>query len=235
MSNNFFKFKQFTVYHDLCAMKVGTDGVLLGAWAGCTDCNSILDVGTGSGLIALMMAQRSRAQIDAVEIDERACRQALANVEESPFPSRIRVVHTDYQSFHPGYLYDLIVSNPPYFSLSLENPDSVKARARHNASLSFETLIRKSSLLLKDGGRLAVIVPFEARTIWNQQALSCRLNLLKETSVKSKTGKPPKRILLEYIKGAADCIDRTELVIEQDKHMYSPEYVELTKDFYLSL
>lgn len=234
MSNIFFKFKQFTVYHDLCAMKVGTDGVLLGAWVDCKDCNNILDVGTGSGLIALMTAQRSHAQmIDALDMDEEACRQALVNVEKSPFSSRIHVIREDFHSFYPGYSYDLIVSNPPYFSSSLENPDGRKAAARHHSALSFEALIRKSSLLLKEGGRLAVIVPFEARAAWNNQTLSCRLNLLKETAVKSKTGKPPKRILLEYIKGKADQIVRTELVIAQENGTYNAEYLELTREFYL--
>jgi tRNA1Val (adenine37-N6)-methyltransferase len=232
MSNIFFKFKQFTVYHDLCAMKVGTDGVLLGAWVDCENCSSILDVGTGSGLIALMTAQRSHAQIDALDIDAEACRQALVNAEKSPFASRIRVMREDFLSFHPGCSYDLIVSNPPYFSSSPENPDSRKATARHNTALSFEALIRQSSLLLKEGGRLAVIVPFEARAAWNSQTLSCRLSLLKETVVKSKPNKPPKRILLEYIKGKAEPVTRTELVIAQE-NQYTAEYLALTKDFYL--
>lgn len=232
MSNVFFRFKQFTVYHDLCAMKVGTDGVLLGAWADCGDCGSILDVGTGSGLIALMTAQRSRAQIDALDIDAGACKQAAVNVERSPFSSRIRVVHEDYRTFHSEDLYDLIVSNPPYFSLSPENPDDRKAKARHSVSLSFEELVRKSSLLLRDNGKLAVIVPFEARTTWNRQTLSCRLSLLRETSVRSKPDKPPKRILLEYVKGKAERVERTELVISRE-NQYTPEYIALTGAFYL--
>ena len=133
MSNPFFQFKQFTIRHDKCAMKVGTDGVLLGAWAGTESCNRILDIGTGTGLIALMLAQRSKAAIDAIDIEADACLQAQENAESSLFAGRINVFHSDLVDFAQAstHLYDLIVSNPPYFVDSLKCPNLQRNTARH--------------------------------------------------------------------------------------------------------
>ena len=138
MPNPYFSFKQFTVYHDRCAMKVGTDGVLLGAWTDVSGARDILDIGTGTGLIALMLAQRSEAHIVAVDIDEDAVKQAKENVEKSPWPGRIEVERHDICCFNSDIRYDVIVSNPPYFFNSLKCPDGQRNIARHTVGLNFE-------------------------------------------------------------------------------------------------
>ena len=146
MSNPFFQFKQFTIRHDKCAMKVGTDGVLLGAWAGTESCSRILDVGTGTGLIALMLAQRSKAVVDAIDIDADACLQAQENAESSLFAGRINVFHSDLADFAQAstHLYGLIVSNPPYFVDSLKCPNLQRNTARHTDTLTLEDLLQYS-------------------------------------------------------------------------------------------
>ena len=142
MSNPYFQFKQFTVWHDKCAMKVGTDGVLLGAWASVQNAHKILDVGTGTGLVALMLAQRSLpdADIIALEIDGAAAGQARENVTRSPWKERVEVVQTDFRDYQSSDKFDVIVSNPPYFVDSLECPDQQRNAARHNGSLTYEEL-----------------------------------------------------------------------------------------------
>ncbi len=158
MSNPFFQFKQFTIRHDKCAMKVGTDGVLLGAWAGTESCSRILDVGTGTGLIALMLAQRSKAVVDAIDIEADACLQAQENAESSLFAGRINVFHSDLVDFAQAstHLYDLIVSNPPYFVDSLKCPNLQRNTARHTDTLTLEDLLQYSRKLLAPQGRIAL-------------------------------------------------------------------------------
>lgn len=153
-----FRFKRFTVEQDLCAMKVGMDGVLLGAWA--QGGKRILDIGTGTGLIALMMAQRNLySLVTAIDIDEGACRQAMKNVENSPFRNQIVVRHESVQEHHG--LYDAIVSNPPYFMDSLGAPDAQRHLARHTDTLSYAELMQAAYRLLTDDGEFSVIVPFD--------------------------------------------------------------------------
>ena len=165
MSNPFFQFKQFTIRHDKCAMKVGTDGVLLGAWAGTESCSRILDVGTGTGLIALMLAQRSKAVVDAIDIDADACLQAQENAESSLFAGRINVFHSDLVDFAQAstHLYDLIVSNPPYFVDSLKCPNLQRNTARHTDTLTLEDLLQYSRKLLAPQGRIALILPYDQK------------------------------------------------------------------------
>ena len=154
MSNPYFQFKQFTVWHDQCAMKVGTDGVLLGAWASVERARRILDIGTGTGLVALMLAQRSLldAKIVALEIDEAAAGQARENVARSPWQERIEVVQADFKKYRSSDKFDVIVSNPPYFVDSLECPDRQRAAARHNDSLTYEELLEGVNRLLAADG-----------------------------------------------------------------------------------
>ncbi|MDR1610320.1 MAG: methyltransferase [Candidatus Symbiothrix sp.] len=232
MSNPYFQFKQFTVYHDLCAMKVGTDGVLLGAWADCTQAKTALDIGTGSGLIALMLAQRSGAPIHAIDIDENACEQAKINFENSPFSSLLIVEKAAFQHWETSLRFDLIVSNPPYFSDSLKSPNAQRNFARHNDSLFFADLIGKSLSLMNPGGKLAVILPFDGFGDFHTLALENRLFLCRKTLVSSLPHKPVKRVLLEYSNQEADYKENI-LLIEQSPKIYSEEYIALTKDFYL--
>ena len=232
MPNPYFQFKQFTVFHDQCAMKVGTDGVLLGAWANCNAANDILDIGTGSGLIALMLAQRSKAKIDALDIDEDACKQAEYNIRNSKFSDRINIIQADFKNFDIAKQYDLIVSNPPYFSNSLQAPDKQRNLARHNDALSFEDLIRKSTTLLTETGKIALILPFDTENTIQICAENNGLFLCRKTFVCPKQDTPPKRILLEYSKTKTQA-EISQLYLEIERHVYSDEFRKLTEAFYL--
>ncbi|MGI6049150.1 MAG: tRNA1(Val) (adenine(37)-N6)-methyltransferase [Petrimonas sp.] len=238
MRNKYFKFKQFTVFHDKCAMKVGTDGVLLGAWATVRHCQSILDVGTGSGLIALMAAQRNnRAKITAIEIDTEAALQAKENVKNSPFNDRITVLPLSFQDFISSATgkFDLIVSNPPFFINSLPSPDIKRTDARHADLLTLNELFGLSKNLLSETGIFSLIYPFSERENIMSVAEKENLYLSRETVVFPTPHTLPKRILLEFSVQEREHIDRSELTIEEKRHIYTPEFGQLTKDFYLYL
>ncbi len=228
-----FRFKQFTVCQKQAAMKVGTDGVLLGAWASvCPTDRAILDIGTGTGLIALMMAQRnSVAQIVGVEIDSESAAQARENVGMSPWRDRIEVAECAVQEFVSEQRFDLIVSNPPYFVDSLKSPDEGRNNARHTDTLSFAELMHAAERLLAPDGRFAVIVPAEA-------ALSViaagRLHLVRRCDVRTKPAGVTKRVMLEFSPRFEGAAVREELTVGDGSNGgYSPEYVALTRDFYL--
>ncbi len=236
MPNNYFKFKQFAVYQDQCAMKVGTDGVLLGAWVDCEKAKSILDIGTGTGLISLMLAQRSSAFIDAVEIDQQACDQAKENVKKSLWKDRIEILHSSFQEYYKSTnkKYDLIVSNPPYFQNSLLAPDKKRTDARHNSNLQLEDLMSGSLKLLNDDGILGVILPYLEGNMFILKASEFGLYCVRQTKVLPNPGKQPKRLLLEFSRNKKPLIEQ-ELIIELNKrHEYSEAYKNLTKDFYLA-
>ena len=234
MSQNYFSFKQFTVYHDLCAMKVGTDGVLLGAWANCENCGNILDIGTGSGLIALMLAQRSHAEIDAIDIDESAYKQAFGNFENSGFEKRLKAYHADFFQFKPAYSYDLIVSNPPYFVDSLQSPDEQRTGARHTNNLFFSRMIEKSYQILSSKGKLSLILPYESLSTISNIAEKNQFYLSRKTIVRSMENHPPKRVLLEFSK-ETNSSEEQDIFIEKSRHVYSDAYIRLTRDFYLKM
>lgn len=238
MSNPFFQFKQFTIRHDKCAMKVGTDGVLLGAWAGTDSCNRILDIGTGTGLIALMLAQRSPAIIDAIDIDTDACLQAQENVVASPFAERIQVRHSALADFAQAATdrYDLIVSNPPYFVDSLKCPDRQRNTARHTDTLTLEDLLQDSRKLLAPQGRIALILPYDQKERLTDCIRTYQLFLSKETSVIPVPGAQPKRLLAELTADQpASPASSDRLILEIARHQYTDEYIRLTKDFYLKM
>lgn len=232
MANSFFRFKQFTVHQDKCAMKVGTDGVLLGAWAPVENITSILDVGTGTGLISLMLSQRSIATITAIDIDEGAVCQARENFEQSPWKERLNVLHTDFNTFQPSGLFDLIVSNPPYFVNSLKSPDAQRSIARHDNTLTYNNLFRGVSQFLAPEGIFAVIVPADVLNTIVSIAAPYNLYPYKHTDVITSPGKPPKRTLICFTASVYDCRP-DELLIELERHKYSNEYIALTRDFYL--
>lgn len=235
VANNYFRFKQFTVFHDRCAMKVGTDGVLLGAWASADHCKRILDVGTGSGLIALQLAQRcSAAHITAVEIDAQAAAQATENTNASPWSERLEVLHTDFLQYQPEETFDLIVSNPPYFQDALKCPDAQRNTARHTDTLSFEAFFRQSVKMLSADGRIALIIPTEAEESLLNAATLSSLFPHRRLAVFTKPGKPCRRLLIEFGLREQTC-RQEELCIEHEHHHYTPEYISLTKDFYLAL
>jgi tRNA1Val (adenine37-N6)-methyltransferase len=239
MANNYFKFKQFSVVQDLCAMKVGTDGVLLGAWATVTDTDeNILDIGCGTGLIALMLAQRtSKARITGIDIDAGAVLQSSLNFMNSPWYDRLRSVHQPLHLFAIGceQRYDLIVSNPPFFSNSLKAPDKARNTARHTDTLNSNDLLRIASLLLNETGRICLILPVDEGLQLVQSAANNGLYTKQRIEVFPKPGLKAKRLLLEFVKTPCDC-HISEITIESEqRHIYSEEFSLMVKDFYLKL
>lgn len=234
MPNPYFSFKQFTVYHDRCAMKVGTDGVLLGAWTDVASARRILDVGTGTGLISLMLAQRSDALIKAIDIDPDAVEQARGNIAASPWKDRIEVEQQDICRYVSDACFDVIVSNPPYFINSLKCPDGQRNTARHTDGLSFEDLIGAAARLLHPEGAFSVIIPTDGMELFRKIAASHKLHLSRRTLIRTKPDAEPKRVLLAFKLCPGGCINDS-LNIELARHVYSDEYIALTKDFYLRM
>lgn len=235
MPNPFFSFKKFTIRHDRCAMKVGTDGVLLGAWADVSSSRQILDIGTGTGLIALMLAQRNeQASITAIDLDGDAVSQARENVAESPWKERVEVVHQDVCNYSPARCFDTIVSNPPYFINSLKCPDGQRNTARHTDTLDASRLMERVSLLLSADGHFSLILPSEQVEELQEMASGYGLFLRRHTQVITRPGLAPKRALLEFRKQKGTC-QVNSLVIELERHVYSEEYKALTRDFYLKM
>ena len=227
-----FKFKQFAVEQDDVAMKVGTDGVLLGAWAECEGARRILDIGTGTGVIALQMAQRNpTAQVKAVEIDETAAKRARANFDNSPWAERLEVVQTAVQEFEPTEKFDLIISNPPYFVDSLLPPDAKRSTARHTHDLTFEELDRAVCRFLAESGRFALILP---EPEFERYAEQSQLHLVRRCNVHSVEGGAIKRVMGEFSKDKPAKIEIESLAIEVERRgEFSADYRALTKDFYL--
>jgi tRNA1Val (adenine37-N6)-methyltransferase len=234
-----FQFKQFVIHQDRCAMKVGTDGVLLGAWAPVNDNPfSVLDVGAGTGIIALMLAQRTHAeQIDALEIDEDAYEQAVENFENSPWRDRLFCFHAGLDEFieEPEDEYDLIVSNPPFYTEDYKTENEQRDLARFQDAMPFEELIEAADLLLSENGIFALIIPFKEEEKFIALAKESELYPIKITRVKGTLKTEIKRSLLAFSRNEASDVEIDELVIETDRHVYTPEYIELTKDFYLKM
>ena len=232
MSNPFFTIKQFTIRHDRCAMKVGTDGVLLGAWTDVSHSCRILDIGTGTGLIALMLAQRCpKASITAIDIDAEAVEQAHENILSSPWKDRVEVLLQDICTFPANQQFDSIVSNPPYFIDSLKCPDSQRNTARHTDTLDAKRLLESVARLLSDNGRFSIILPAEQTDLLIQSAYTQGLYPSRQTAVITRPGLSPKRILMEFQK-KKEAFHPDELIIELERHVYSEGYIALTKDFY---
>jgi tRNA1Val (adenine37-N6)-methyltransferase len=242
MASPFFRFKQFTVWHDRCAMKVGTDGVLLGAWCPIQIENpsntfNILDIGTGSGLIALMLAQRAPyARITAIDIDQKAVEQAQYNFSISPWKERLECHLSALQQVEGEELFDLIVSNPPYFQDSLKNPDNQRAMARHTDTLSYSELLAHSARLLTHNGTLALVLPIEAEQQIITIAQTHKLYPTHITHVYPKPGKAAKRLLIAFsllpIANSPSPIANS-LTLESATSPRSEEYKNLTQEFYL--
>lgn len=237
MSNPYFSFKKFTVYHDKCAMKVGTDGVLLGAWVKLGKVRRVLDVGTGTGLIALMLSQRSEGfiSIDAIDIDEDAVLQTLENVERASFRS-VKAIHSSLQDYVEkcDAKYDIIVSNPPYFSSSLHSPDGQRTLARHTNSLPMVEFMNISARLLSSDGYLSLIFPYAEKDLLIDLAENAGLFVSRITNVYPMPHLNAKRVLLEFSKVKQNA-EIADLIIEKERHIYTDDFTELVKDFYLKL
>lgn len=233
-----FQFKQFTIQQDRTAMKVGTDGVLLGAWAPVGhNPFSILDIGAGTGLIALMLAQRSHAeQIDALEIDEDAYEQCVENFEESPWGDRLFCYHAGLDEFmeEPEDEYDLILSNPPFYTEDYTSGNEQRDKARFAEAMPFEDLVEAASILLSDEGVFAVIIPFKEEEKFSALAKEEGLYPFKITRVKGMPTTEIKRSLMAFSRVEQEVVI-DELVIETARHQYTPEYIALTQDFYLKM
>ena len=250
-----FTFKQFAIWQERCAMKVGTDGVLLGAWARVEHCHRILDMGTGTGLVALMAAQRSRADVVAIDLDADAVAQAAENVAASSWGKRIQVLQADARELKPTLfqhdtddngnnsevriqnsklLFDAVLCNPPFFENSLKSPDAARTMARHTDTLSFDELARSAACLLAPEGELSVVIPYDRAHDMTVSAACCGLFATRQTIVVPVEGGKPKRILMAFSReGAAHTIET--LCIHDAQRQYTPEYVRLVEDFYLKM
>ncbi len=236
MSDTTFRFRQFTVHQEKCAMKVGTDAVLLGSWVQPYTALRILDIGTGTGLIALMLAQKSLAQIDAVDIDEGAFLQAKENFRISPWFDRLHIFHQSFQDFvstHPGK-YDLIVSNPPYFQHASKPTHESRINARHNDCLSFKELINGVKKILAPAGRFCVILPFKEGMEFMDQAHTEGLFCHHLIRVKTKASKTEKRLMMEFGYHFG-LLTEEELIIQEEDNSFTENYIKLTKEYYLNL
>ena len=236
--NNPFKFKQFTVHQDQCAMKIGTDGVLLGAWTSLENYpESILDIGTGTGIIALQLAQQSNAElIDAIEINNNAFEQAVQNFENSPWSDRLYCYHASIEEFVSEIddKYDLIVSNPPFYNDSFQSEDEARNKARFTGSLSFKMLLESVSKLLSEKGIFSVIIPFKEEKTFINLAKKHNLLVSKICNVKGTPTSEIKRSLIEFSFIKKDIIIES-LIIETSRHHYTSEYTNLVKGFYLKM
>ena len=233
-----FTFKQFSVKQDRCAMKIGTDGVLLGAWTPLiNNPYNVLDIGAGTGILSLMLAQRSSAeQIDAIEIDEDAYEQCVENFEASPWGDKLFCFHAGLDEFvdEPEDEYDLIISNPPFYTDDYKSDNRSRDLARFEDALPFEELIEAAALLLSDNGIFSVIIPYKEENRFVTMCKKLDLFPLKITRVKGTPTSEIKRSLLAFCRmKQAPLVD--ELIIEISRHNYTSEYIELTKDFYLKM
>nr|WP_321358646.1 methyltransferase [uncultured Draconibacterium sp.] len=233
--NNYFQFKQFRIEQRRSAMKVGIDGILLGAWADVHDCNTILDIGTGTGLIALMLAQRSQAQITAIEIEKNAAKESAENVAASPWNNRVEVQNVSLQKFaaETTSQFDLIVSNPPYFQNSLKAGNESRSLARHTDSLPLADLAKLSAELLSVKGRLAVILPVDAALRFIELARLQKLYPVRFTKVSPYQQKDPHRYLMEFSKHQQDWETNSIAIRKNPEGDYSDEFKFLCKEFYL--
>ena len=216
-------------------MKVGTDGVLLGAWAKPGDATRILDVGTGTGLIAIMLAQQCNAIIDAIEIDESAYFQATENSKNSPWSERLKISHISFEEFieKAVFRYDLIVSNPPYHKETIKSPIAGRRLARHAPSLEYSTIIGAASVLLTSNGKISIILPASEENQARKNADDSALFCTRLTHMIPSPGKTPSRSLLEFSRIFQPLKEDSILIEENGRHRYSKDYIQLTRDFYL--
>lgn len=235
MNRKPFRFKQFEIFQDKTAMKVGTDGVLLGAWSNLETGDNILDIGAGTGLISLMLAQRfPNSRVDAIEIDYDAFLQAKENFEHSIFSERLKIKNTSLQVYSSDKKYDLIVSNPPFFTVNNSVDFDARKQARQQETLTFAELIEKSAKLLHKEGVASFIIPYDQMDVFCEKTAQNDLKLSRIVLVKGSSSSPIKRVLLEF-SFQERIVRKEELVIERERHQYTNEYISLTKDFYLKM
>ena len=234
-----FKFKQFAINQDRCAMKIGTDAVLLGAWCPIdNNPKSILDIGAGTGILALMLAQRTNAdQIDALEIDEEAYEQCVENFEASAWADKLFCYHAGLDEFvdEPEDEYDLIISNPPFYNEDFKTENEQRDLARFQDAMPFEDLIEAADLLLSENGTFAVVIPYKEEERFIDLCAEYELYPVKATRVKGSHKTPIVRSLLAFKRFELSVLTADELVVEINRHEYTDDYINLTQDFYLKM
>ena len=235
MPNNYFKFKQFTIVQDGCAMKVGTDGCLLGGWFNCSKSKNILDVGCGSGLIAIMAAQRSDAQITGIEIDKDAAIQAKENTENSPWAERIEIINCDFLKYNTDKKFDTIICNPPYFVNSLKCDKSSRTLARHSDSLNNNKFFAKCAEISTHALAVSIIIPCDIMEEWLSAAKENNFYASRITFIKTTPRKEPKRVLIEFVRDNKTTTTETTLILEKERGEYSDDVKDILRDFYLKI
>jgi tRNA1Val (adenine37-N6)-methyltransferase len=234
MANSFFSFKYFTIWQDKSVFKVGTDSVLLGACADIGSVGSILDIGSGTGLISIMLAQRCDAEITAIEPDYESFMQTCENVSQCDWHNRIKVEHTDLQNFDPKQdKFDLIVTNPPYFSDSLKSPDPRKSAARHNDSLTTDEILKGVFKLLKDDGRLQLVIPYVEGNVFIAEAYKFGLYCNSILKIRPLPTSEIRRLILTFSRFRKKPVESFLTIEHGRRHEFTEEYINLTKDFYL--
>ncbi len=234
MENNYFNFKQFIVFQKKAAFKVGTDGVILGAYADIENASRILDIGTGTGLIALMLAQRCNAEIVALEPDTESFQEASKNIRQSKWSERISVENCLLQNYSPaGPEFDLVVTNPPYFIDSLKNPDPSKSKARHNAGLTHADILAGISRLLNDDGKLFIILPYPEGNVFIAEAQEYGFYCNTMLKIKPVPSAGIKRLVLGFSRKRTKVSEKFLTIEKGKRHEFTDDYINLTKDFYL--
>ena len=234
--NNYFQFKQFLIRQDKSAMRVGTDGVLLGAWTNVSDAKNILDIGTGTGLIAIMLAQRSDAKIKGIEIETQAANEAKQNAENSPWADRVKIKNLSFQEFatKTDQKFDVIVSNPPYFTNAVKNKQNEKSLARPNHQLPFNDLLQGATNIMTTDGKLSVILPVNEAVEFTNKAKEFGLSLSRLTEVIPMVKKEPNRQLVEFTRTKRKIQKKYLPIYEENGVDYTNEYKKLTAGFYLN-
>ncbi|MFL2589345.1 MAG: tRNA1(Val) (adenine(37)-N6)-methyltransferase [Parvicellaceae bacterium] len=229
-----FNFKKFSIHQNNAAMKIGTDGILIGAWVNVSNKFKALDIGSGTGIISLMLCQRNlNLELDSVELSPDAIMDAKINIENCDWKKRIKLFHQDLKDFHPDSSYDLIVSNPPYFKESLQPNNSERSKARHQNDLKLEDILKFSKQHLTKDGSLNIILPIEQKSEAIEFAKKYGFSSVRECAVYPKPNKSPHRILIEFSRSENKQMIKESLVIEEaGRHNYSEDYKKLTREFY---
>ncbi|MGZ8559691.1 MAG: tRNA1(Val) (adenine(37)-N6)-methyltransferase [Chitinophagaceae bacterium] len=248
MANNFFQFKQFIIHQDRCAMKVTTDSCLFGAWAAEKICLSsspgskpevrtILDIGAGTGLLSLMIAQQCNATIDAIEVDKETYEQAIENIEASPWANRINITHSDANEFFNAVQYDVIVSNPPFYENELKSGNTKKNKAHHDEGLQLNDLLTIIHRNLKPGGKFYLLLPFKRNDEIENAFVKKKLSISHKTLVRQTTQHPYIRIMISGKHQTEINVNViiTELTLKNEENEYTPGFIRLLKDYYLYL
>jgi len=232
-----FHFKQFSMHHHRSTMKIGTDAMILAAWADVSKVHSILDVGSGSGIIALIMATRTSAMVDAVELDQSSALEAGQNFKASPFASRLSIYHNEFTTFAAGIKrkYDLIISNPPFFINDMRPDNSIRKQARHTDTLTFHKLCVNSKALLATGGKLCLVLPYRESKIFLEEAEKAKLYLNRKLLIFPKACKEPNRVNLELSHTRLIIIKEEKFIIRNEDNSFTNQYKNLLGEYYTSI